>query len=110
MGLSAKPPAKWMEGFRQPTGSFPIPVGMHQPTLGGMSIGVSAPDAEIEAYARHIDARVAHTNDWYEHEVIPQMHAADEARDAERRAEAERLSDAQRRLDAFDRDAGTGGN
>jgi hypothetical protein len=79
----------------------PMSEGMHLPDLRGASVRLRAPDAEVEAYLAHLDARITATNAALARRVQPEIERQERDRLDREGATRRRDEDARRKLDGL---------
>jgi hypothetical protein len=96
--LNKEPPAEWASFFARPVG-VSTSSSIHPPSLVGSAVKITAPDAQLEEYVRHVDQRIAAANAYYESEILPAITTEQAVRKAEREDARTRIENAERRLD-----------
>ncbi len=96
--LTSTPPAEWQHAFN--TGiDVIVSLSMHKPELRGREVWLRPPDAQLEAYVRSLDERIAAANTWFENNVLPQVQARTAREQTEADEEARRLAEARKRAE-----------
>jgi hypothetical protein len=95
--LDPYPPRGWEQGFNHPEG-VGISLSMHPPRLSGSTIYIMPPDKQVEDYIKHIDERIDAANAIFEKRHLPELHAAEDARNKAEDEKRQRLEEAQRKL------------
>ena len=98
--LSATPPPEWAESFLHPV-KVPISMSMHPPRLEGSTVIIKSPDNDLAAYVQHVDVRIAHANQGYEHKFLPAIDAARERDQRGHDEEQRRLAAARKRAETL---------
>jgi len=96
LALDRQPPAEWAQAFLNPV-NVPISISMHPPKLVGSTVVIQPPDNELDAYVKHVDVRIDHANQRYEHEFLPEIEAARERDQRQHDEDQQRLDDARKR-------------
>ncbi len=93
--LSVPPPGEWASYFAAPP-RVRLDPGIRAPVIDGASVWMSAPDAQLPAYMRQVDTRIAVANERYIDEVAPRIRVQ-QPRDLDAVGREERrLADARR--------------
>lgn len=99
INLSEHPPDEWVRhvvgSYKENTlwqlTQFPLP------EVTGKRLIIAPLDGELEDWVGSIDQRMEQANEFYESQVLPSVHAQEEAEKQAHRSAEERLKDARRR-------------